>query len=49
MEVLVASNMLGLQRLTQLCEKAFQPLLEPDNVQLKENEYLSDKQTITDN
>jgi len=32
MEVLVASNLLGLRRLTQICEKAIQPLLEEENV-----------------
>ena len=32
MEVFEASNMLGLDRLTQLCEKAIQPLLDESNV-----------------
>lgn len=31
-EVLVAANMLGLQRLVQLCEKALFPLISVDNV-----------------
>jgi hypothetical protein len=31
-EVLAASNMLGLKRLTQLCERAVQPILDADNV-----------------
>ena len=31
-EVLATSNMLGLKRLTELCEKAIQPLLNEENV-----------------
>lgn len=31
-EVLVASNMLDLRRLTQLCEKALQELVDHENV-----------------
>jgi hypothetical protein len=33
-EVLVASNMLGLKRLTQLCEKTLTEYLEPENVNI---------------
>ena len=32
-ELLTASDLLGLQRLTQLCEKAIKPLLTAQNVQ----------------
>ncbi len=31
-ELLVASNVLGLRRLTQICERAIQPLLDEENV-----------------
>lgn len=33
-EVLVASNMLRLERLTQLCERAIHPLLDSGNVSI---------------
>jgi len=32
MDILVAANLLGLKRLTTICEKALQPLLDEDNV-----------------
>lgn len=33
-ETLAASNLLGLQRLTQLCEKTLYPLLDAENVRI---------------